>query len=250
MTPEERVRADEITADIERFVKDRKKAAVVTIPGISPKPPAPTIRPVSQERPAISGNGLRYALIFILILTLHAAGFMAYTRHMEAKEQEMQAAMAAAIREATAQAEQARAEAERLTTAFTAQQAQLRPQLSGKSTPAVNPEIEYNTYKEKKPLVRKAVLQEKQPVVEEQPDRSGEHTSMAAAYLSRKGIYARSVSTTQISGWEGRYRTEFEVPRNTYTTGTTSPRPKRYEVITEEKGGKITALEYTTKGYY
>lgn len=264
MTPEERARADEINAAIERFAKDRKKAPAVTIPGISAKPSVPTIRTVSQERPATSSSGFRYALIFILVGALHVAGFLTYTWHVESKVEEIRDAKAtAALMEATARRALARVEAERMNFVFAEQQAQLArqqsqmsgrrtitPQIQSRSTPAGSPKIEYNVYREPTPAPRQVVMQSPQPVEEVQPDRSREHVSIAAAYLSLKGIYARSVSIERISGWDGRYRTEFEVPRNSYTTGTNSPKPKRYEVITEEKGGKITALEHTTKGYY
>ncbi len=250
MTPQERARADEITASIERSAKDRKKAPAVTIPGISPKPPAPTIRPVSQEGPATSGDGLRYGLIFTAVLVIFAAGFAVYTRHMEVREQRIRDEVALMLRAITEQ-EKARAEAERMTrlTAAIAEKRQQDLQKSAGSNSS--PKIEYNIYSPPAPAPRPQPIESYQPPVQQPAvtDRSNEHAAIAAAHLAmKKGIRPRRVSTTPVSGWEGRYRSEFEFTRNP-NQGTTSPTPRRYEVTTQETDGKITAIDLTTKGY-
>ena len=159
MTPEERARADEITASIERFSKSRRQSPAATIPGISTKPPAPTMRVVSQPRPTTSSHGFRYALIFIFVGALHVAGFIAYTWHSESKEEEIRDAKAtAALMEATARRALARVEAERMNAAFLAQQAD-QSQLSGRRTitpqrERVTPTIEYNVVRTQPPAPR------------------------------------------------------------------------------------------------
>lgn len=259
MTPEERARADAINDAISRFSKARKQPRLPT-PIQPPTAPRPTI----PDAPRRTGNAFRYAAIFAFVLAAHIAGFMAYRHHSEtektkeaerraeiqalanAREQAAQAAAALA----QANAELARAEAERL-------KAQLAAQIKQTS-----PKIEYNVYEEPKPAPQPRPvtqprptsadqLQRQTPPKEDAPtNRIAEHRNAAQRYLvSQKSDAWRAqiLTTEQVSGWEGRYRTEFEIPRN--PKGISSPIPRRYDVLTQEKDGKITGIDITTKGY-
>jgi hypothetical protein len=250
MTPQERVRADEINAAIERLSKNRRQASAVTIPGISRKPPVPTILPVSQERPATSGDGLHYGLIFTAVLVVLAAGFAVYTCHMEVREQRIRDEVALMLRAITEQ-EKARAEAEQMARRTAAIAEKRREDLNKSAGSNSSPKIEYNIYTPPAPAPRPQPVENYQPPVRQPAvtDRSNEHAAIAAAHLAmKKGIRPRRVSTTPVSGWDGRYRSEFEFTRNP-NQGTTSPTPRRYEVTTQEKDGEITAIDLTTKGY-
>ena len=271
MTPEERARADEITAAIERFAKDRKKAPAATIPGISPKPPAPTMRVVSQTPPtrstpiqpasipgiSRSSRTLTPTLLICLTITLNVAGFIGYKIYTDYRDREEAKEM---IRQAEQSAAAAMSEASRMTQELTKQFTQAMPspafQTAQSTTPQrerVTPTIEYNVVRTQPPAPRPQPVQTYQPAPPEPApvDRKPAHIVVATNYIRMKsGLWdAQATSTEQVPGWDGRYRTEFEIPRSAYA-GTTSPKPKRYEVITEEKAGKITALEITTKGYY
>jgi hypothetical protein len=69
-TPEERARADEITASVGRFVR---QSQAVRIEGVSP------------EQPKNPDRWLRVGVIFVLVLALHVAAFVGY-RHYQDKQ--------------------------------------------------------------------------------------------------------------------------------------------------------------------
>lgn len=240
MTPEERARADAITEEIARQAKARRSGTPTPpakIPGISP-PPAQT------------GHGLRYGLIFTAVALAHVVGFLAYQNHTKKKELEVAARIADA--EAITAAEiraTAEAEAERLKLAFAQQKA--------------SPKIEYvivNEEPAQRPQTQRTQVAAPQrptpptrqiPEPEETRDRAPEHATVALIYLQKKKRdtwNARATSTEQVTGWEGRYRTEFEIPRDTQIKNS-SPRPRRFEVLTQETDGEITGIDVTTKGY-
>ncbi len=235
MTPEERARADAITAAIAESVKNRRQAV---IPGVSPEPVTAASRTFN------------YAVFFGIVFAVHVAGFFAYRHYsetkMRAEEQRSAEIQAEAIRMAQATADAARAEVERL-------------KLEGARRMA--PQIEYNvvtTQPPPRPQSRPQVSKQQvtpssasvqQPAVV--ADRTAEHAVIALNYLRSKKSdtwRARATSTDPVPGWDGRYRTEFEIPRDSYA-GTSSPTPRRFEVLTQERDGKIIGIDVTTKGY-
>jgi len=237
MTPEERARAEEITAAISASVKSRRQAG---IPGISPEP-------VTEP-----GRAFKYAVFFVVVAAVHLVGFFAYRHYTETNAREQEQAQrhadmqAEAIRLAQQTAENARAEVERL------RREAARP---------VPPKIEYNVYTDpvrpaptpQRPTPRPAPVVAQQQPEPAQPARDlrPQHRTAALSYLRSKksdAWNARVISTQQVPGWDGRYRTEFEIPRESYSN-TSSPRPRRYEVLTQETDGEIAGIDLTTKGY-
>jgi len=178
-------------------------------------------------------------VVFAVALALHLAGFLAYRHHTEKRERETAARIAEtqalALAELQAAAEASNAEAERL-----------RQTIAQKPTP----KIEYNVVKTQ-PQTRPQVVRQQtvRPSTPTQaaPDRTLEHQMTAQAYLEKKkGIIAEAISTKQVQGWDGRYRTQFEITRNPYEK-TSSPRPRRYEVLTQERDGEITGIDVAIK---
>ncbi|MFA6962601.1 MAG: hypothetical protein WC205_17730 [Opitutaceae bacterium] len=239
MTPDERARVDSITA---AFDRSRRHSP---IPGIS-----------STETISTTGKGLRYAVLFVLVLALHAAGFLLYQNYSEAKSTELIAqaqhqaledARNQELAEMRAVAAAAQAAAAQLSKAMAQQRYWQTSQVTQPQPP---PTPEYNvvrTTQRPQPVTQQFAPTPPEPVAK---NRSSEHASIAYNYLVRKKSNtwnARITSTKQVTGWEGRYRTEFEIPRN--TQGTNSLQPRRYEVLTQEKDGQITAIDLTTKGY-
>jgi hypothetical protein len=237
MTPEERSRADAINDAIATSVKSRGQPF---IPGVSPEPVAE------------SGNSFKYAVVFVFVAAVHVGGFFAYRHYTESKAREQEQAQrqadmqAEAIRLAQEAAENARAEVARL---------------RREATRPVSPKIEYNIYPDpvrpsptpQRPAPRPApVVARPQPARVQPPqDLRPLHQSAALNYLRSKKSdtwNARVISTQQVPGWDGRYRTEFEIPRGSYSN-TSLPRPRRYEVLTQETDGVIAGIDVTTKGY-
>lgn len=230
MTPEERARADAITDSISATIKQRRQ------------PSSPAISPTDS---AVTNRGVFYVVIFAAVVAAHVVGFIAYQHHSNTKAEHARRVAQAEIDALEAARAIADREAERLRRSFAA--AAVKPR--NLAPPPPRP-IEYNIYKETRPTPPPA--HSPSPAESETPsprDRLEEHKNVAQRYLARKkNVWITPASIEQVPGWEGRYRTQFELIRDPHK-GMSSPTPRRYEVITEEKNGTITGVDATTKGY-
>lgn len=77
-------------------------------------------------------------------------------------------------------------------------------------------------------------------------DRTNEHRQKAIERVMRDGGIVRQVeSVEQVAGWTGRYRTTGEATFYRYSGDT--PKPKRFEVLTQEENDLITSVDFTIK---
>lgn len=141
-------------------------------------------------------------------------------------------------------------------TRYTAPAVTPRPQITYAPTPApiVKPQPTPSLYvtttrPTPAPQVARTSYTQHHPTPAPTPDPRPQHASAATSYLmQKKGIYLSPISTTPVSGWEGRYRSIFEIRRNP-SEGMSSPRPRRFSVLTQEQGGTITGIDVVTNGY-
>ena len=223
MTPEERARAAAITDSIAAESAARRAQRT---PEVSPEPTSKTFL---------------YAAIFAFVAAAHIAGFIGY-QHVQAKrtaERERQHA------QELADAAQERATAERLAASLRAAVAPLPtyPTYQYKQTQAPQRPTPAPTRPRTEPTATKTT---QRPAITHQPtptapDRKHEHTAAAIAYvIQKRGGYVKTTETEQVPGWEGRYRTTGEA--HFYQQNRT-PSPRRFEVLTQEDSGKITATD-------
>jgi hypothetical protein len=239
MTPEERARAAAITEEISREAKARRSGTVeqkFTIPGISKPPPTP------------KKHALRYTVIFSLALAVNIAAFIGYRHHVET---ELQEAEAARLAEARARAAAVVAAAKQIAEPIPVRLPQVRYQTVRTE---VTRQPEYNVYTEqrpatqRRPVVQKVTAPQQQAPEPKKQDRSPEHQRIARLYLAgKKYLDGKITSCEQVPGWEGRYRTQLEVARSSGSV--TSPTARKFEILTQETDGKITVIDFTTKGY-
>lgn len=77
-------------------------------------------------------------------------------------------------------------------------------------------------------------------------DRTNEHREKALERVRREGGYVVQVeSVDQVAGWTGRFRTTGEATFSRYSGDT--PKPKRFEVLTQETSDQITSVDFTVK---
>jgi len=77
-------------------------------------------------------------------------------------------------------------------------------------------------------------------------DRKSEHREIALDRVRREGGYVLHVeSVEQVAGWSGRFRTTGEARFARYSGDT--PKPKRFEVLTQEDSDLITSVDFAIK---
>lgn len=228
-TPEERARADEITASVGRFVR---QSQAVRIEGVSP------------EQPKNPDRWFRVGAIFALVLALHVAAFVGY-RHYQDKQDSIKDQQRAELEAMRTDAAIAQAQARQLREALAAAQTPQWKHVGTYQPEPVKP-TDYNVYKEPRPAPRPVYAPAPEPAPSPKPDRTAEHETAAVNYVwSKQGATVRTSETTQVPGWEGRYRTTGEALF--YKYGTKTPSPRKFEVLTQEKSGNIIASDLTIK---
>lgn len=253
MTPAERARAEAITAAISQQVKTRKQKPVTAASLLA--------------EPKRGSRDIFYVVTFVIVSAAHVFGFLGYQRYKE-NEAEKDRLHAQQLDDARTQAayESARtkellaalADAQSTAKAYQKSQYATQPQRQWDNgqqptrQPAGERKIEYNVYKEPRQRIAPQTRTTYAPAPAERtpaPDYTADHRLIARAYLAKKkGVSGQFVSIEQVPGWDGRYRTKFEIPRNPYS-GSSSMNPRRFEVITQEKDGKIEGVDATITGY-
>ncbi len=77
-------------------------------------------------------------------------------------------------------------------------------------------------------------------------DRTDEHRAKALERVLKEGGHVRQVESVEpVAGWTGRYRTTGEAVFSRYSGET--PKPKRFEVLTQEANDLITSVDFTIK---
>lgn len=77
-------------------------------------------------------------------------------------------------------------------------------------------------------------------------DRTNEHRDKALERVRKEGGYVRQVESVEpVAGWTGRYRTIGEATFSQYSGD--APKPKRFEVLTQETNDLISSVDFTIK---
>jgi hypothetical protein len=240
MTPEERARADAISDAIAASVKQRRQQP---IPGVSP------------AAPTASSRRIFYTTLLVIVLAAHVAGFLVYRRHAEAKAKRARiAAQEERLIQQAATAE-AQANAERLSNALAATKPD-KPMAAPTSVRKETPRLT-------RPVTPAPTRVSPTPApAAEIPDVTASHQTAAENHAyshfrykytigsKNYGITSLQITTSetvQVPGWP-RYRTQGEVGLEYYDGQSFKRTTRRFEVLTENKNGRIVATDITVKG--
>jgi hypothetical protein len=189
-----------------------------------------------------------YAAVLVIVLAAHVAGYLAYQRHTEAKAERARIAAQEKLAIQQAVEAEALADAERLRNARAARKpAKLGPSSVRKGTPRLSRSVTSAPIR---------VSPEAKP-----PDLTANHQAAAenhayshfrykyAINSKNYGITSLQITTNKtapVSGWP-RYRTQGEVGLEYHDGQSFKRTTRRFEVLTEQKNGRIVATGITVK---
>jgi hypothetical protein len=253
MTPDERARADAITDAIARDVQERKRQR---IPGLSPS--------ASSTEPALSRRTVFYVVLFVVITAAHVGGVLVYRHLATANAERIRIVTQEAIEARQSAEANARAEAERLKQAFTTSNLRSNTATIPEPRPTSPSSTRRTTSQAPRPYAQAPVHEEHvQPSPGgEQRDKSADHQSVAEkhaySYFRYKyaiggrnyaitGIEVTVSAISAVPGWP-RYRTQGEVGMEYFDGQGYKRTTRHFEVLTEEKEGRIVPADITVKG--